>query len=385
MVVLGTRPEAIKLAPVIQELDRREDIDLCVCSTGQHREMVDMTLEQFEIVPEIDLNLMQPDQHPSEFFGRLMLALHPVLEERQPEVVVVQGDTGTVAGAGLAAFMHGIQVAHVEAGLRTGDKWSPFPEEINRRVAGVVADVHFAPTAGARDALLKEGVDEATIFVTGNTGIDALLWMRGREASRHRAVEASSGDFSGGEKLVLVTAHRRESFGKSFENICLALKEIAERCGEVGLVYPVHLNPKVRGPVMEILGGVERIKLIEPVNYGEMVGLMDRAHLILTDSGGIQEEAPTLGTPVLVMRETTERPEAVEAGAARLVGTKRKAIVEAALKLLTDTEAYATMAAPRMVYGDGQAARRIGEVLATGRMESPAFAPPSTIPAATTP
>ncbi len=370
LVAFGTRPEVIKLAPVVHALrDRADEVSLFLCSTGQHRQMLDDTLRAVDIRPDIDLQVMQAAQHPTDLLGRLLLGLRPVFDSFRPDIVVVQGDTTTVAAAAFAGYIAGAMVAHVEAGLRTRDKRMPFPEEINRRVTGVLADYHLAPTERARDALLAEGVPADSIFVTGNTVVDALRWMRDRVANQPLPEEVGADH----NRLVLVTAHRRESFGEPFRELCLALRDIAERFEDVQLVYPVHLNPNVRRPVQDILGGCDRIRLIEPLGYGEFVSLLARAHLILTDSGGIQEEAPSLGKPVLVLREKTERPEGVAAGAVKLVGTRRDRIVSEAARLLANPAAYAAMAREVNVYGDGLAARRIAEVLIDGRMTTPAF------------
>ena len=372
LVVFGTRPEAIKLAPVIHRLRRASDeAALTVCSTGQHREMLDVTCRAFEIEADYDLQVMQKAQHPTELWGRLLLGLRPVIAEMKPDVVVVQGDTITAAAAALAGFSDRAKVAHVEAGLRTGDKYAPFPEEINRRIAGVVADDHFAPTARARQNLLDEGVSADSVYLAGNPVVDALHWMQQRVADRPLPPELDPQ----GDRLILVTAHRRESFGPPFRALCLALRDVAERHPDVRLIYPVHLNPAVREPVYEILGGCPRITLVDPLSPPTFVALLSRAYLVLTDSGGIQEEAPALGKPVLVLRDKTERPEAVAAGVVRLVGTSRPRIVEEASRLLSDPAAYEEMARPVHVYGDGRAAERIVEVLVRGKMLTPPFAP----------
>ncbi len=369
LVVLGTRPEAIKLAPVVQSLRAHPGGtgEAVLCSTGQHKEMLADALAGFELTPDVDLAVMRPGQTPTEVVGRLMLELGPVFAAQKPDWVVVQGDTATVMAASIAAFLHRIPVAHVEAGLRTSDRWQPFPEEINRRVAGVVADVHFAATAGARDNLLREGVPAADVLLTGNTVIDALQWMVRRVQDRPLPVDLC------GRRMVLVTAHRRESFGEPFRELCQALRDIAEAHEDVHLVYPVHLNPNVQEPVRAILGGHERISLIEPKAYPDFVNMMSKAHLIITDSGGVQEEAPALGKPVLVLREKTERPEAVAAGVVKLVGTDRAKITGEAHALLTDDAAYRAMARPTHVYGDGLASKRIAERLLDGTMTTPEF------------
>jgi UDP-N-acetylglucosamine 2-epimerase (non-hydrolysing) len=376
LVVFGTRPEAIKLAPVIHALRARPDqAELTLCSTGQHRQMLDDTLQALELRSDVDLQVMQAAQHPTDLFGRLLLGLRPLLDRIGPDVVVVQGDTTTVAAAALAGALAGSKVAHVEAGLRTRDKRIPFPEEMNRRVTGVLADYHFAPTGQAREALLAENVPPADVFVTGNTVVDALRWMRARLAERPAAAPPPGLEDlqMNGSRLVLVTAHRRESFGEPFRDLCLALRDIAERFHDVQMIYPVHLNPNVQQPVREILGECERIRLIDPLNYADFVGLLVQAHLILTDSGGIQEEAPALGKPVLVLREKTERPEGLAAGVVRLVGTQRERIVAEASKLLGDASAWSAMAREVNVYGDGRAADRITEVILDGRMATPPF------------
>ncbi len=372
LVLFGTRPEAIKLSPVVRLLrDRRDEADLTVCSTGQHGQMLDDTMRSLQVTLDRDLKLMRADQHPTDLLGRLLMGLRAVIEEARPHTVVVQGDTMTAMAGSLAGFLGGAEVGHVEAGLRTRDKHAPFPEEINRRVTGVVADHHFPPTERARDALIAEGVPGGSVHLTGNTVVDALRWVRAELADR-----PPTGRLRFGEgRLVLVTAHRRESFGKPFRSLCQALRDIAERFDDVQVVYPVHLNPNVQGPVHEILDGCPRVHLIEPQPYMPFVELLVRSHLVLTDSGGIQEEAPSLGKPVLVLREKTERPEAVEAGVVRLVGTDRDRIVTEAGRLLTDQEAYTAMAREVDLYGDGRAAARVVEVLLEGRMSSPPFKP----------
>ena len=356
--VFGTRPEAIKLAPVILELRKHtRDVENLVCVTAQHREMLDQVLAWFEITPDYDFNLMQPDQGLAQFASRALVAITEVLEHVQPDVVLVQGDTTTVMMAALAAFYKRIPVGHVEAGLRTRDRYNPFPEEINRRVTGVLATYHFAPTEQAAAALRAEQVPEDAIYVTGNTVIDALLMT----VSRH--INLDLGFNWDNRRLILVTAHRRESFGAPFESLCLALRDLAERNPDVEIVYPVHLNPNVREPVWRILSGQERIHLIEPLRYEQFAHLMREAHLILTDSGGIQEEAPVLGKPTLVMRNATERPEAIEAGTARLVSTSRERIVAETERLLCDADAYRAMALAGSPFGDGKAAQRIVSIL----------------------
>ena len=372
LIILGTRPEAIKLAPVVFALrERPADAEVLLCSTGQHRDMLRDTLQVFDLAADYDLDLMRDNQHPTELLGRTLQALAPLMSDVQPDVVVVQGDTSTVMAGALAGFFQRTRVAHVEAGLRTRDKHAPFPEEINRRVTSVVADYHFAPTPGARDKLLAEQIPAADIFVTGNTIVDALRWMRANAVNRPLRPELDPG----ARRMILVTAHRRESFGQPFRELCTALREIADRFEDVVLVYPVHLNPNVQQPVHEILGNHERIRLIEPLAYDEFVGALSRSHLVITDSGGIQEEAPALGKPALVMRDKTERPEAVAAGVVRLVGTSRSRIVAEVETLLTDSARYEQMAQPRDIYGDGRAAQRIAEVLLDGKMRTPELTP----------
>ena len=358
LTIFGTRPEAIKLAPVILELQKRADrLENLVCVTAQHREMLDQVLEWFRIVPDYDLNLMQPDQGLVEFASRALVSVTKVLEAVQPDAILVQGDTTTVMITALAAFYRHIPVGHVEAGLRTRDRYNPFPEEINRRMASVLATWHFAPTERAAAALRAEGVPAENIFVTGNTVVDALL------LTVRRPVDLKLDLNVNGRRLILVTAHRRESFGAPFESLCLALRDLVERNPDVEIVYPVHLNPRVREPVGRILCGQPRIHLLEPLRYEQFAHLMGLAYLILTDSGGIQEEAPVLGKPTLIMRETTERPEAIEAGTARLVGTNRQRIVAEAERLLCDEDLYSTMAHVGNPFGDGQAAERIVDIL----------------------
>ena len=357
--IVGTRPEAIKMAPVIRELERHpESIRSVVCSTGQHREMLDQALGMFQIVPDRDLHLMTHNQGLAELTARLFSAIDGVLVDVRPSCVLAQGDTTSVFVAAVAAFYRGIPFGHVEAGLRTGDKRSPFPEEINRRLADAVGDLFFTPTERGRQMLLREGVSDHDIYVSGNTVVDALLDIAGRD------YDWAGGPLAGvpsDKQLVLITAHRRENFGEPFRELCGAIRDLAysfERDG-VHFVYPVHLNPNVRAPVGEILANIPNVSLIEPVDYLSLVQLMKRSTLILTDSGGIQEEAPTFGVPVLVLRDTTERPEGVEAGVARLVGTGHGSIVTEASRLLSDPAERVKMAARANPYGDGKAAERI--------------------------
>jgi UDP-N-acetylglucosamine 2-epimerase (non-hydrolysing) len=360
--VIGTRPEAIKMAPVVQALRRsQETVRTIVCVTGQHREMLDQVLGLFEIKPDYDLNLMEPDQSLSLLTSRLFAGLDSVVLETKPDWILAQGDTSTVLVAALVAFYHKIKFGHVEAGLRTGNKYRPFPEEINRRVADIVADALFVPTERARQALLHEGVRKQDIHLTGNTVVDALLDISGRDYNW--SVGPLSSLFR--KPFVLITAHRRESFGLSFRHLCEAIRDLAIKYEPESyqFVYPVHLNPNVRKPVYEILGGLSNVQLIEPLDYFSLVHLMKRSLIILTDSGGIQEEAPSLRVPVLVMREETERPEGVEAGVARLVGTDRHRIVAEASRLLRNPEERAAMVSAENPYGDGKAAERIVRVI----------------------
>ncbi len=358
LTVLGTRPEAIKLAPVIRELHKhRSQAESLVCVTAQHRQMLDQALQWFEIEPDIDLDLMQPGQSLTGFASRALAAVGEVLQEVQPDLVLVQGDTTTVMVAALAAFYQRRAVGHVEAGLRTSRRDDPFPEEINRRVTSVLATYHFAPTQRAAEALRAEHVPDDAIFVTGNTVVDALLF------TVRRPVRLDLGFDLDGRRLILVTAHRRESFGERFEALCLAVRDIVDQNPDVEIVYPVHLNPNVRDPVYRILDRRARIHLLEPLRYEQFAHLMARADLILTDSGGIQEEAPALGKPTLVLRETTERPEAIEAGTAILVGADRERIAAETARLLHDAEAYGAMAKAACPFGDGKAAQRIADII----------------------
>lgn len=368
MVVFGTRPEAIKMAPLVKALQATPGLQTVVCVTAQHRQMLDQVLRLFEITPEQDLDVMKPGQDLYDITSNILLGLRPVLAAERPDWVLVHGDTTTTLATTLAAYYARIPVAHIEAGLRTGDKYAPFPEEMNRKITGAVADLHFAPTTASEANLLAEGVPAASIHVTGNTVIDALLavvdklktsaTLQTELAERFRFLDAS-------KRLILVTGHRRENFGEGFQNICHALADVAERHPEVEILYPVHLNPNVRQPVQDILAarGLSNVHLIEPVDYLPFVYLMNRSYLIITDSGGVQEEAPSLGKPVLVMRETTERPEAVAAGTVKLVGTSREAIVRECERLLTDVDAYQTMSRAHNPYGDGQAVARIVKTL----------------------
>jgi UDP-N-acetylglucosamine 2-epimerase (non-hydrolysing) len=355
--IFGTRPEAVKMAPVVRELARTPGIERRICVTAQHRQMLDQVLQIFEIIPDVDLNLMQPGQSLAALTARVFTHLEPVLAGFQPDWVLVQGDTTTVMAAALLAFYHQIKVGHVEAGLRTGDKFQPFPEEINRRVAGVVADLHFAPTEWSRQNLLRENVPAEQIVVTGNPAIDALQWVTQQPFDFSTLNLPLISDHC---KLVLITAHRRENFGQPLENICNAIQTLADHyAGAVHFIYPVHLNPNVQEPACRILGEQPHVTLLPPLDYLPMVNLMKRATLVLTDSGGIQEEAPGLGVPTLVLRNTTERPEGVEAGTLKLVGTDPEVIVREARRLLDNPAAHAAMAGAKNPYGDGHAAERI--------------------------
>lgn len=366
LTIFGTRPEAIKMAPLVLALSQDAAFESKVCVTAQHREMLDQVLRLFEITPDYDLNVMKPGQGLTEITSRILTGLKPVLDEFQPDVVLVHGDTTTTLSASLAAFYHQIPVGHVEAGLRTGDLSSPWPEEGNRLLTGHLARWHFAPTENARANLQQENIAPQGIFVTGNTVIDALLWVRDRfntDASLAQQLADSYPFLDAAKKLILVTGHRRESFGEGFERICSALADIARQHPDVQIVYPVHLNPNVSEPVNRILQGIDNIVLIAPQDYLPFVYLMDKAYLILTDSGGVQEEAPSLGKPVLVMRETTERPEAVDAGTVRLVGTDPAKIVEEVNRLLNDENEYNSMSRAHNPYGDGHACRHILDAL----------------------
>ncbi|MFI5358993.1 MAG: non-hydrolyzing UDP-N-acetylglucosamine 2-epimerase [Halanaerobiales bacterium] len=357
MTIFGTRPEAIKMAPLVKELEKEEELESIVAVTAQHREMLDQVLELFAINPDYDLDIMKAGQSLTEISVRVLEGLEKVLKEVQADLVLVHGDTSTTFLAALAAFYQQIKIGHVEAGLRTYNKYSPFPEEMNRQLAGVLADLHFAPTAAARENLLKENIPAGRIFVTGNTVIDALL-QTVREDYRFNDDILDGIDFAG-RKVILLTAHRRENLGQPMEEIFKAVRRLVEENPELELVFPVHLNPAVRQVATAVLGNMDRVHLIEPLDYEPFVNLMARCYLVLTDSGGIQEEAPGLGKPVLVLRNTTERPEAIAAGTVRLVGTDAEKIYQAATELIRDEEEYARMANAVNPYGDGQAARRI--------------------------
>nr|P52641.2 RecName: Full=Probable UDP-N-acetylglucosamine 2-epimerase; AltName: Full=UDP-GlcNAc-2-epimerase [Ralstonia solanacearum] len=362
LVVFGTRPEAIKMAPLVKALQADASLQCGVCVTAQHREMLDQVLRLFDIRPDYDLNVMKPGQDLYELTSNILTGVKSVLESFEPDLVLVHGDTSTTLATTLAAYYKQVPVGHIEAGLRTGNLYSPWPEEVNRKVTGSLAALHFAPTERSRRNLLNEGVPADAVVVTGNTVIDALLSVRQRLQTDTALCRntASLIPYNIGERrIVLVTGHRRESFGDGFERICSTLTSIARAHPDVDIVYPVHLNPNVREPVGRLLKGIANIHLIEPLDYLPFVYLMDKAHIILTDSGGIQEEAPSLGKPVLVMRDTTERPEAVEAGTVRLVGTSVDALVDSATALLNDDSAYEAMSRAHNPYGDGAASARI--------------------------
>ncbi len=387
-VIFGTRPEAIKLAPVVLALKEHPAFACRVCVTGQHRQMLDQVLDVFGLTPDADLSLMEPNQTLGRLTGRAVLALDAYLAAEKPQLVLAQGDTTTVFCAALAAFYHHIPVGHVEAGLRTGDLQSPWPEEANRVLTSRLTALHFAPTAASRRNLLDEGVPDERIFVTGNTVVDALFLALEKVKADPPAIPGLSAERLAsweGKPVVLITGHRRENHGAGFESICRAIAELARRFPNVQFVYPVHLNPNVREPVGRILGVGQRgnVHLIEPLAYLPFVALMGRAAVVLTDSGGIQEEAPSLGKPVLVMRDTTERPEAVEAGTVKLVGTSFERIVDEAARLLTDRPAYEAMARAHNPYGDGKATGRIVEACLNflGGSESGAAVPAPPAPA----
>jgi UDP-N-acetylglucosamine 2-epimerase (non-hydrolysing) len=366
--IFGTRPEAIKMAPVIRCIENHSKLQSTVCITAQHREMLDQVLNLFGIHADYDLDIMKPGQDLFDVTCNVLQGLKSVLAKERPNVVLVHGDTTTTMASAIACYYSNVRVGHVEAGLRTNNIYAPFPEEMNRRLAGSLSNIHFSPTESARANLLHEGICESSIHVTGNTVIDALLSARDilrRDASLQADIADHFSFLDSSKRLVLVTGHRRENFGEGFENICRALSDIAVSFGDVEILYPVHLNPNVQEPVRRILGsGVfPNIHLIEPVEYLPFIYLMNRAHLIITDSGGVQEEAPSLGKPVLVMRETTERPEAVSAGTVRLVGTDRERIVSETARLLTDDAEYRRMSQAHNPYGDGHAAERIVEIL----------------------
>lgn len=367
LLVFGTRPEAIKMAPLAIKLKSlNNDFETKVCVTGQHREMLDQVLELFSLKPDFDLNLMRPGQTLADVTSGVLKGLDSVFENWMPDIVLVHGDTATTFAASLAAYYHKVKVGHVEAGLRTGNIYSPWPEEANRRLTGVLTTYHFAPTQNSFDNLIKENTDPSSIIITGNTVIDALLTVRNKILNDNELIETFKSKFNmldDAKKLILVTGHRRENFGQGFKDICSALADIARQHPEVQIVYPVHLNPNVQQPVNELLSGIDNIKLIEPQDYLPFIYLMDKSYLILTDSGGIQEEAPSLGKPVLVMRDTTERPEAVEAGTVKLVGTNPEVIKNNIIELLENNYLYNEMRKAHNPYGDGTACDQIIDFL----------------------
>lgn len=367
LIVFGTRPEAIKMAPLIQEFMKNGDsFETRICVTAQHRQMLDQVLDFFDIRPDYDLDLMKPNQTLNSIWADILMEMKPILDDYHPDWVLVHGDTATSSAVALAAYFSQCKVGHVEAGLRTFNKWSPFPEEMNRQLTGRLADMHFAPTWQAQQNLLNEAVEQTDIVVTGNTVIDALKSSVAKVNSGYYAndeIEVLKKKLDISKEWILVTGHRRENFGQGFIDICHALKEISARRPDVQIIYPVHLNPHVQQPVKEILSGIENICLISPLSYPSFVWLMDKAKIIITDSGGIQEEAPSLGKPVLVMRETTERPEAVAAGTVILVGTDRSKIVGETLQLLDDSLYYTRMSRIENPYGDGHACPKIVEFL----------------------
>lgn len=360
-IIFGTRPEAIKLAPVHEEMRARAELEPVLVATGQHREMLEQVCQVFDLQPDVSLDIMEHGQTLGELMSRAFSGLERALGEIAPDAVLVQGDTATSIAGALAGFFHQFRVGHVEAGLRSGNKYSPFPEEVFRRMTGVIANLHFAATPRSRDNLVREAIDPNTIFITGNTVIDALLATHARcnslAGTQFEWLEEVSG------RVLLVTAHRRENLGVPFTRICSAIAQLVQRFEDLHVVFPMHLNPKVRRAATELLGGLDRVFLGEPAEYTVFVPLMARADLILTDSGGIQEEAPALGVPVLVARDTTERPEGVEAGVVRLVGTQTEDIVANATELLTNATAYARMAGGGSPYGDGRASERICDAL----------------------
>lgn len=373
MVVFGTRPEAIKMAPVVKACKARPELEVKVCVTAQHRQMLDQVMEIFGLSADFDLNVMAPNQTLGDVTCKVLKGMDGVFEQWKPDMVLVQGDTTTVMAAALAAFYHKIEVGHVEAGLRTGNIYSPWPEEMNRLIAGCLATQHYAPTPRSRDNLLKENKDPASVFVTGNTVIDALhdaVAIMDGDSALTSKLEAEFPFLDASKRLVLVTGHRRENFGEGFIHICNAIDSVAKR-PDVQVVYPMHMNPNVRKPVTDILGHLGNVHLIEPLDYLSFLYMMRKSYLIMTDSGGVQEEAPSLGKPVIVMRDTTERPEAVEAGTVILAGTETEAMASAAERLLDDSDFYHRMAHAVNPYGDGKASARIAEIAAVGSMSEP--------------
>jgi len=364
LIIFGTRPEAIKMAPLVKEFQKNSNFDTRVCVTAQHREMLDQVLDFFEITPDYDLDLMKPNQNLFALTAEIILGLKSILEDFKPDYIYVHGDTTTTMAASIAGFYSGAKICHIEAGLRTNNKYSPFPEEINRQVTGRIADYHFAPTTKSKNNLLDENVKEVDILVTGNTVIDALFESSERvEYIENKEIEYLKTIILPDKKIILATGHRRENHGKGFINICEAFREIALNNPETQIIYPVHLNPNVQKPVYELLSGIENVFLIEPLAYPAFVWLMNRSYLIITDSGGVQEEAPSLGKPVLVMRDTTERPEAVDAGTVILTGTDKNKIITECERLLNNISEYKKMAMLHNPYGDGKACERIVEFI----------------------
>ena len=365
LLVFGTRPEAIKMAPLVKAFEAEPSIISKVCVTAQHREMLDQVLDMFEITPDYDLNIMKAGQDLFDVTSNVLLGLKNVLSDFQPDIVLVHGDTSTTSSAALAAFYSKVKVGHVEAGLRTGDIYSPWPEEANRQITGVLANYHFAPTTTSQDNLLRENKNPKDIIVTGNTVIDALFLaldkIEKNETLKNQIIEKINSEYKlqDDKKIILVTGHRRENHGQGFINICEALKTIATNNPDIDIVYPVHLNPNVQKPVNEILSNTPNVYLINPLQYESFLYLMNKSYFIITDSGGVQEEAPSLGKPVLVMRDTTERPEALDAGTVKLVGTNKELIIKEAQKLLDDEDEYNTMAKAHNPYGDGKACEKI--------------------------
>lgn len=362
LFIFGTRPEAIKMAPLIKEIEKNGNFESKICVTAQHRQMLDQVLKIFKIKPDYDLDIMTNDQSLFDITSRIIIKLQQVLAEVKPELVVVQGDTTTTFAGALAAFYTKTKVAHLEAGLRTRNKFAPFPEEINRRITSVVADLHLAPTPWSRENLLKENIPQENIFVTGNTVIDALLYVVELLKKLDTKFDQLFDGIDFSRKTVLITGHRRENFGEGFKSICESINELAKSYPDVNFVYPVHFNPNVREPVNKILRGIKNVHLLEPLDYEPFIYAMEKSYLILTDSGGVQEEAPSLGKPVLVMRETTERPEAVDAGTVKLVGTDKKKIVNGVATLLTDPREYVKMSRAHNPYGNGKASQRIVKI-----------------------
>lgn len=363
LIVFGTRPEAIKLCPLVTAIRNRKDaFKVVTCVTAQHREMLDQVLEIFNIIPEYDLNIMSKDQTLFDITGKVLDGLQKIIHNETTDMVIVQGDTTTTFATALAAYYKRISIGHVEAGLRTWDKYSPYPEEMNRKLTSALADLHFAPTAQSRENLLKEAVPDENIYVTGNTVIDALLTVRDKIRSENKHFKILD-CIDRRKRTILVTGHRRESFGQGFINLCNALKDIALNNPDIEVVYPVHLNPSVKKPVYSILSELNNVKLLEPLDYEPFIALLDSSYIVITDSGGIQEEAPSLGKPVLVTREKTERPEALMTGGVKLVGTSREKIVTETQRLLDNPELYKTMSIVQNPYGDGHACERIIKIL----------------------